>query len=448
MKIEQLTLTNFRGVSHRSLNFHPDFNLIVGVNGVGKTSILDAMRVMLAHAIQMFAKAPRFNVEFETDDLMHGADEMTVELSFTCHGEGPYTYLVKKSAQSSVPNATGGLREQTTNTPDVRKLTHAARPEVTLSSGPPAFKSRADQPMGLHFSVSRSRATDERSRVGRSSNPGYFGAFSTERGLRVQDLVDWLRGKEEIAREAPQGNSAQQKTAVLQAITTMLPELSDWRLEHGDLWVTKQVARQRIDESSPTREQRVVNEPMQLQVGELSDGERSLVVLGFDIGRRLAQLNPSDPTPTTNGQGVVLIDEIDLHLHPQWQRRIIASLTSAFPRIQFIATTHSPQVIGETPMGQAILLREEGTSEVLDESLGRDSGWILRHVMGTPERNARLQAGLDDIDRLMENGELAQARARVTALRAEFGDDKELIGANAAIDRWEVLGDETDSEGQ
>ena len=448
MKIERLTLTNFRGVAHRSLSFHPGFNLIVGVNGVGKTSVLDALRVTLAHIIQMFAKAPRFSVEFEFDDLMRGATEMTAELTFSCHGDGPYIYLVKKSEQTHVNNPMGGLRDQTTETPDRRELRHVDRPEEILASGPKAFKSMDNQPLGLHFSVSRSRATDERSKVGRSTNPGYYGAFHTDRGLRVQDLVDWLRSKEEIAREAPDGNSAQQKTAVLHAITTMLPELSEWHLEDGQLWVTKQVARQRIDESSPTREVRTVNEPMQLQVDELSDGERSLVVLGFDIARRLAQLNPSDPTPTTNGRGVVLIDEIDLHLHPQWQRRIISSLTSAFPQIQFIATTHSPQIIGETPMGQAILLREDGRSEVLDESLGRDSGWILRHVMDTPERNARLQAGLDEIDRLMENDEFGQARERVTALRAEFGDDKELIGANAAIDRWEILGDEANSEGQ
>lgn len=94
------------------------------------------------------------------------------------------------------------------------------------------------------------------------------------------------------------------------------------------------------------------------------------------------------------------------------------------------------------------MLREDGGVDVLDESLGRDSGWILRHVMDTPERNAELQAGLDEIDGLMESNELDRARERVTALRAEFGDDKELIGANAAIDRWEVLGDETDSEEQ
>lgn len=448
MKIERLTLTNFRGVANRSLMFHSGFNLIVGVNGVGKTSVLDALRVMLAHALQMFAKAPRFNVEFQADDLMRGADEMTAEMTFSCHGEGPYTYLIKKGEEQHINNPTGGLRDQTSETPDIRRLWHADRPDEMLAAGPKAFKGRENQPLGVHFSVSRARATDERSKIGRSTNPGYFGAFITDRGLRVQDLVDWLRNKEQIAREAPEGNSARQKAAVLHAITTMVPELTDWRLEDGDLWVTKQVTRLRIDASSATQDLHVVSEPMSLLVEELSDGERSLVVLGFDIARRLAQLNPNDPMPTTNGQGVVLIDEVDLHLHPQWQRRIIASLTTAFPRVQFIATTHSPQIIGETPVGHAILLREDGTSEVLDESLGRDSGWILRHVMGTPERNARLQAGLEDIDRLMENGELAQARARVTALRAEFGDDKELIGANAAIDRWEVLGDEMDSEGQ
>lgn len=447
MKIERLTLTNFRGVAHRSLVFHPQFNLIVGVNGVGKTSVLDALRVMLAHALQMFAKAPRFKAEFKADDLMRGAEEITAELTFSCHGLGPYTYLIKKGKQAHVDNPIGGLREQTIDTPDIRKLWHADRPEVILSAGPSAFKSRADQPLGLHFSVSRSRSSDERSKPGRSTNPGYFGAFVTDRGLRIQDLVDWLRNKDLIALEAPEGNSAMQKAAVLEAISTMLPELSNWRLEDGHLWVSKQVSRQRINEASPSKELHVVSESVSLQVEDLSDGERSLVVMGFDIARRLAQLNPNDPAPTINGQGVVLIDEVDLHLHPQWQRRIITSLTSAFPKLQFIATTHSPQVIGETPAGRAILLREDGGSEVLDESLGRDSGWILRHVMGTPERNERLQAGLDGIDQLMDAGEFNKARTQVTALRAIFGDDKELIGANAAIDRWEILGDETDSEG-
>jgi hypothetical protein len=229
------------------------------------------------------------------------------------------------------------------------------------------------------------------------------------------------------------------------ALATLLPEVQDWRVDGKDMRVTRRVMVPKLNDKG---EEELFEEARDIPVGWLSDGERSLAAIGADIAIRLASLNEGAADPVKNGSGVVLLDEIDLHLHPQWQRRIATDLPAAFPKVQFIATSHSPQVIGETPAGRAILLHEGGRTEVLDESLGRDSGWILRHVMGTPERNARLQAGLDEIDRLMEDGELDKARGRVTALRAEFGDDKELIGANAAIDRWEVLGDEMDSEGQ
>ena len=141
---------------------------------------------------------------------------------------------------------------------------------------------------------------------------------------------------------------------------------------------------------------------------------------------------------------MVLIDEIDLHLHPKWQRRIAIDLPRVFKGLQFIATTHSPQVVGETDPGKAMVLHEGGGTEVQGESLGRDSGWILRHIMGTEERNADLQLGLDEVDKLIENGEFDAARDRVSKLREIFGDDKELVGAAAAIDRWDLMDDEAD----
>ena len=84
-----------------------------------------------------------------------------------------------------------------------------------------------------------------------------------------------------------------------------------------------------------------------IPVRQLSDGERGVLALVLDLTRRLAQANPELDAPTLEAEAVVLIDEIDLHLHPRWQRQIVHNLTSAFPRCQFIATTHSPQVIGE-----------------------------------------------------------------------------------------------------
>ena len=84
-----------------------------------------------------------------------------------------------------------------------------------------------------------------------------------------------------------------------------------------------------------------------IPVRHLSDGERGSLALVLDLTRRLAQANPGMDDPASEAEAVVLIDEIDLHLHPKWQRQIVRNLTVAFPRCQFIATTHSPQVIGE-----------------------------------------------------------------------------------------------------
>jgi hypothetical protein len=391
----------------------------------------------------MFTPAPRFNLGFEFDDIMLDRASTHAELTFSCHGSAPYVYVVHKNREQLVSNADGGLREQTTETPDKRQLLSTELSSRAFTSNPREFKKRPNQPLVLYFSVDRSRATDEVSRVGKTTNPGYFGALIQNRGLRIQDLAQWWRVKEQIAQEAPDGTSAKQLLAVRNALERLLLDFSNWRLDAGEFWVTKKVVFEVPDPESMNGSTRQVEEMRELRIQQLSDGERSMIAFVFDLTRRLAQLNENDPDPAAHGLGVVLIDEIDLHLHPAWQRRIAIDLPRVFPCLQFIATTHSPQIIGETEPGRAIILREGGQVQVLDESLGRDSGWILRHVMETPERNADLQRGLDEITSLIDHDGFSEARVKIKALRNRFGDDKELVGAEAAVARWEPLGDET-----
>ena len=106
-----------------------------------------------------------------------------------------------------------------------------------------------------------------------------------------------------------------------------------------------------------------------LDIGQLSDGERGVLALVLDLARRLSQANPTLDDPLSNGHAVVLIDEIDLHLHPKWQRQIVHTLTAIFPRCQFIATTHSPQVVASVEPDQVHLLTP---AEIIrpDRSLG------------------------------------------------------------------------------
>lgn len=444
MRVDELKLTNFRGVLDTEIKFQPGFNLIVGVNGAGKSSVLDALRILLSQVMPMFAPAPRSNHVIEVNDIMFGREFTQAQMTFCCHGSEPYTYVVIKNLAQRVSNVDGGLRNQMTETPDKNELFGSQEPGRVLSGGPPEFKKRLGQPLALYFSVERSHSTDEVSKTGKTTNPGYFGALIKDRGLRIQDLVLWWRAKEQIAKEATEGASARQLQAIRLALKRMLPKFSDWRLQGGELWVTKEVVIEIPDPESTTGGTKQLNGLRALQIEQLSDGERSMAVFVFDLTRRLAQLNENEQDPAANGEGVVLIDEIDLHLHPAWQRRIAADLTRVFPKLQFIATTHSPQVIGETEPGRVVVLREGGRTRIQDESLGRDSGWILRHIMDTPERNADLQAGLNEIDAFIENEDFTSARSKVEALRVRFGDDKELVGVAAAIDRWELLGDEED----
>lgn len=469
MLIRTITINSFRGLGLAKLRLQPGFNLLVGINGAGKTSLLEAMRILLAKAVQETTPASPFrDIAIKPEDITVGRDFSVVEMEFSIHGTDFQLTMSEQREQLRDASA-GGLKDirDVEELPSLRRGKRpeagdvrlegtlrgqtSERPEVGARLFPEPdkkFKARRPLPLVLFLSVRRAVAT-HRVPKATAKVPAYEAAFDAERGLAISGLAEWWRGREALIADAeaqgyPSERYAQQLDAVRSALATLLPEVQDWRVDGKDMRVTRTVKVSRINDRG---EEQLVDEARDIPVGWLSDGERSLAAIGADIAIRLATLNEGEKDPVKQGAGVVLLDEIDLHLHPQWQRRIAADLPAAFPQLQFIATSHSPQVIGETPAGRAILLHEGGRTEVLDESLGRDSGWILRHVMDTPERNARLQAGLDGIDRLMESGELGEARKRVTALRAEFGDDKELIGANAAIDRWEILGDETDSEG-
>ena len=100
-----------------------------------------------------------------------------------------------------------------------------------------------------------------------------------------------------------------------------------------------------------------------LNIAQLSQGEKSLMALVGDLARRLAMMNPGLDNPL-NGDGVVLIDEVDLHLHPRWQRTVVERLRDTFPRCQFILTTHSPLVISDCKALQVFSLEDSGLLKV------------------------------------------------------------------------------------
>ncbi|KWR88179.1 hypothetical protein RM96_21170 [Cupriavidus sp. IDO] len=173
----------------------------------------------------------------------------------------------------------------------------------------------------------------------------------------------------------------------------------------------------------------------------LSDGQRVAIALVADIARRMCLLNPQlgmDVAEETTG--VVLIDELDVHLHPKWQRMMVQGLLRAFPKVQFIATSHSPQILSELKPEQIILLSNGDTPLHPIASYGLDSSRVLEQVMDTPSRPAEIQRLLDELFLVIERNELDRGTAMLEHLKKAAPDLPELARAEALIKRKQVLG--------
>jgi predicted ATP-binding protein involved in virulence len=173
----------------------------------------------------------------------------------------------------------------------------------------------------------------------------------------------------------------------------------------------------------------------ELVLNQLSDGEKNLLVMVADIARRLAIANPDPSKNALEGEGIILIDEIELHLHPQWQRDIIPRLTSTFPNCQFIVTTHSPQVLSNVKKENVFIIEDFQVYHADAYTFGRDSNSILSELMGVSERPLEIQNCLKKCLYKIDDGNIEEAKTMLSELSNLIGDDdSEIVKANTLID--------------
>ena len=414
MKLKRLTLANFRVFEQATFDFQPGMNLLVGINGTGKSSVLDALRMVLAACVGLK------HLPFAADDLTVGHDDLTCEIHFT--NGSSYAFRGKRRPSSSV------------GFPTVERVNSGwSRETYEEIEGIP------EQPVAVYFSPLRAFLTDVDHKALPNSDSAseqasaYAEALSASRKLQAREFVKWMRTQNLRSRL----DTDPIATRSLQTLQKIVPQFLEnyTRIEDGP-------------RSTPTLLDQNGNP---LSIKQLSDGERGLLALIFDLMYYLSQANPKLDDPLRDGEAIVLIDELDLHLHPRWQRTIVEKLTTTFPNCQFIATTHSPQIIGECdPAGLILLTKEDGKVVVTQgghQGFGLDSSWILEHLMGTAPRNVSVQMQINRVEDAIEDGDLPTARKHLADLREMIhGDDGEVVRLEASINSLEALADEVDSE--
>ena len=180
-----------------------------------------------------------------------------------------------------------------------------------------------------------------------------------------------------------------------------------------------------------------------LIVNQLSDGEKCLMAMVGDIARRMALANPLLDNPL-HGDGIVLIDEVDLHLHPLWQRMMIPRLLETFPNCQFLISTHSPHVLTHVQPQNIFMLHTEDGKFICEhpqESYGKTSERILEDLMELETtRPDIVKNALKALFVRLQKGDIEQAKNDIKLLQQEIGEDPELVKAQVLIKRKELIG--------
>lgn len=410
MIVTRLKLANVRAVEVAEFSFRPGFNLIIGVNGVGKTTALESLAVSLAAISRHIngLKGPLHG--FTASDIRARTDALTVESQVSL-ADKPYSYVIHQPREAAVAQSgkEGLPREQTVTTP--------AKSAFFGDKPPAADGKKVLRPLAVLFSTRRAVPLD-RAPTQSAVKGGHAAAFAeafSARELRLGEFAAWMRAQATLATETP--SSARVLDAFEKAVRRFLPGYTNLRVS---------------DEATP----RLLIERggVEIPVRQLSDGERGSLALVLDLTRRLAQANPGLDDPAAKGPGVVLIDEIDLHLHPKWQREIVRNLPDAFPQLQFIATTHSPQVIGEVEP-ERIQVMGRGPVFSPTHSFGVDSSRVLEEIMGALPRSPEVQELLHRLSRSVAEKKLENATELVSELEAKLGqDDAEVVRARTLLD--------------
>ena len=402
--------------------------------------MLDALRVLLSQAIPKFTASRSRPDSFGTDYITVGRDALTAELQFEL-GDLSFTQLMRQRREEHIPvkKREGQVRGQTYDA--------AERNRFTVHEGnlPKDIKTATQQPLAIYFSTRRSLPI-MKAPSKQTSSGGQAAAFAdalSHRELRLREFAEWWLAQQILSQEMTDSMAKPRLEILADAVKQFLEGYTHLRAV-GDpapifiLSNSKLGSDARIG-GGQAPALLLDKNGMTLDVQQLSDGERGLLALVFDLARRLSQANPKLDDPLRDGKAVVLIDELDLHLHPRWQRTVVEKLTKTFPNCQFIATTHSPQIIGEVSPDKIILLESGQPPDRPDQSLGMDSNWILRYLMDANERDSDTKQELSRITGMIDEEQYDEATAAIDTLRSTLGEFPELVRLQTRIDRIRLL---------
>jgi len=423
MHIHELTLERFRGARQLILPLHEKLNVFVGMNGAGKSTILDAAAILLSWLVNRINREGASGRPVVERDIMNG--ESSANLVITMLYNGYFSWNLAKTKRGY------SVKEASTHLVLTSIHSKLIREKIEKNSG------NENLPLFVFYPVNRA-VIDIPLRIREKHRFDLFSANddALTSGASFRTFFEWFREREDLENEnrryiddpvKPEGYQFPdvQLEAVRRALHEFMPGFSG-------LTVRRNPLRMEVEKNGK-----------KLLINQLSDGEKCLMAMVGDLARRLAIANPVRENPL-EGNGVVLIDEIDLHLHPKWQRLVVPNLLKVFPNCQFLITTHSPHVVTHVHPENLFLLQmtDDGLEAIRPtESYGKTVDRVLEDLMGLKTtRPDEVTVAMRNIYELIDRGEYDSAATAIDDEQDRIGEDPELLKARLLIRRKELIG--------
>lgn len=465
--LRRVKLENFRSLRDLNLELDPVLNVFVGRNASGKTTVLDAIAAGLASVQdELFGtnvvdqlvdpRIDRTVVDWTTTSTQRQADFLRLQFwgqpsrqdssrSLQAKSDRPAVDSLRWSIETSGPGKRSMRRGRAEDSPLSEPLRAVKRVLARREQGPPAV------PIFAYYGTKRALSQDVLTQDAKQLEDLPDGAWRLSRAAAYdgaldatasyQHLVSWWRSKqsEEVELQAEHKNFSLRLPA-LEAIRDAVAKAVRVS-EAGGMRCTNPRTKAGVPGLIVDFDRGEGGSIETVELGQLADGFRTHLALVMDLARRMVQANPPslDPSIAVDGWGtrsyaVVLIDEVDLHLHPSWQRYVLDGLRAAFPNTQFIVTTHSPQVIATVARQHVKLLSNGGViSDLFVE--GRDTNGLLETVFGIAPRPAEMQRELHKLFVYLDDERFAEAKPLLETLETKLGpNDEAMVRARWLLD--------------
>ena len=439
MHIQKVTIKNFRCFEHLEVNLDPDINIFVGNNGSGKSALLDG----IAAAMYPYV-AEIYRITYEE------RNSFSPQLSLEEEDEGCLIISKQDISAKKIGNEQKRQLEfavYATDFPDWKIIYR--NPPIKNEIG----KSLQEGTQKLYaelYNVIHNQKVSQISVIAyykcdrnliditdvKNIPDLFFNRFDAFKKAfnataNFKDLSNWffLREYEELR----EGKNRKDINFELRDLKQVRNAISTIIAPNARVYFSGTTsAKLMVEWEMETGEKR------ELLLSQLSAGYRNMLALVMDFARRLAQANPYMENPLA-AEAILMIDELDLHLHPTWQQKIIPDLKKVFPNTQIIATTHSPEVVTTVQQNQVKILEDYQIKECPSPTRGMKSSDIVRYVLGLSDLRPDTEESrtLTQLFEAIDNGQLEEAKRLKKELQHWESFDPDMTRADMQIRRLE-----------